>query len=115
MKASWPGEQVTPGAPWKIRLTREVRERFVAEAPPGYVPMIVATARLGVSRPTVLEWIRRGRLDAVTICKGRRRGLRIRLPANSQPSLFESEQEREEASCNESSPAVKEPVRPSDA
>ena len=109
------GEQVTPGAPWKIRLTREVRERFVAEAPPGYVPMIVATARLGVSRPTVLEWIRRGKLDAVTICKGRRRGLRIRLPANSQPSLFESEQEREEAGRNESSPAVKDPVRPSDA
>ena len=87
----------------------------MAEAPPGYVPMIVATARLGVSRPTVLEWIRRGKLDAVTICKGRSRGLRIRVPANSQPSLFESEQEREEASRNESSPAVKDPVRPSDA
>lgn len=109
------GEQVTPGAPWQIRLTRAVRERFVAEAPPGYVPMIDATARLGVSRPTVLEWIRRGKLDAVTICRGRRRGLRIRLPANDQPSLFASEEELEEAGCNGSSPAVNEPVRRSDA
>ncbi len=97
------------------RLTREVRERFVAETPPGYVPMIEATAHLGVSRATVLEWIRRGKLEAVTICRGRRRGLRIRLPANNEPSLFESEQERADASCNESSPAVKQPVRPSDA
>ena len=109
------GEQGTPGTPWKIRLTREVRKRFVAESPLGYVPMIVATARLGVSRPSVLEWIRRGKPDAVTICKGRRHGLRIRLPANNQPSLFERKQEREGASRNESSPAVKEPLRPSDA
>lgn len=79
------------------------------------MPMIVAMARLGVPRPTVLEWIRCGELDAVTICKGRRRGLRIRLPTNSQPSLFESEEESGEASCDESSSAVKESVRPSDA
>lgn len=109
------GEQVTPGAPWEIRLTREVRERFVAEAPPGYVPMIEATARLGVSRPTVLEWIRRGKLDAVTICKGRRRGLRIRLPADNEPRLFAGEPERKADSCTESSPAADQPVRPSDA
>ena len=33
--------------------------------------MQIATARLGVSRQTVLEWIKRGKLDAVTIRQGR--------------------------------------------
>ena len=30
------GEQVTPGAPWQIRLTDELRARFVEQAPPDY-------------------------------------------------------------------------------
>ena len=83
------GDQITPGAPWRIRLTEELRQRFVEHAPAGYVPMQIATARLGVSRQTVLEWIKRGKLDAVTIRQGRRGGLRIKLPANGSPSLFE--------------------------
>ena len=83
------GEQVTPGAPWRIRLDAALRQRFAEEAPAGYVPMQVATARLGVSRQTVLEWIRHGKLEAVRVLRGRRRGLRIRLPAADAPSLFE--------------------------
>ena len=83
------GDQITPGAPWRIRLTEELRQHFVENAPEGYVPMQIATARLGVSRQTVLEWIKRGKLDAVTIRQGRRGGLRIKLPANGSPSLFE--------------------------
>ena len=98
------GEQITPGAPWQIRLTEELRSHFVEEAPEGYVAMQVATARLGVSRQTVLEWIKRGKLDAVTIRRGRRGGLRIRLPADDLPSLFEPPAWPEEPSCNESSP-----------
>jgi len=31
------GEQLTPGAPWQIRLTNELRARFVEEAPPEYL------------------------------------------------------------------------------
>ncbi len=83
------GDQITPGAPWRIRLTDELRQRFVQDAPEGYVAMQVATARLGVSRQTVLEWIKRGKLEAVTVLRGRRGGLRIRLPADDHPSLFE--------------------------
>ena len=83
------GDQITPGAPWRIRLTKELRQRFVADAPEGYVAMQIATARLGVSRQTVLDWIQRGKLDAVTVRRGRRGGLRIKLPANDLPSLFE--------------------------
>jgi hypothetical protein len=44
------GEQPTPGAPWHIRLTDEMRAHFVEEAPPDYLPMLEATLRLGVSR-----------------------------------------------------------------
>ncbi len=97
------GDQITPGAPWRIRLTAELRQRFVADAPEGYVAMQVATARLGVSRQTVLDWIKRGKLEAVTVQRGRRGGLRIKLPVKNHASLFEESACTEEASCSESS------------
>jgi len=49
------GEQVTPGAPWRIRLDDELRARFVQNAPDGYVTMLEATRLLGVSRQTILQ------------------------------------------------------------
>jgi hypothetical protein len=49
------GEQVTPGPPWQIRITEELRSRIIQEAPPEYLPMLEATLKLGVSRPTVLQ------------------------------------------------------------
>jgi uncharacterized protein YndB with AHSA1/START domain/predicted DNA-binding transcriptional regulator AlpA len=82
------GEQVTPGAPWQIRITDELRSRIVQEAPPEYVPMIEATAKLGVSRQTVLQRVKRGELRAVLVRQGRRKGLRIRV-VDPQPSLFQ--------------------------
>ena len=53
------GEQLTPGAPWRIRMTDDLRARFVEEAPPDYLPMLEATLRLGVSRQTVLQRVKR--------------------------------------------------------
>jgi hypothetical protein len=35
-------EQITPGAPWQIRVTDDLRARFVEDAPVGYVPMVDA-------------------------------------------------------------------------
>ena len=81
------GEQVTAGAPWRIRLTAELRSRFVEKAPQGYVPMIDATRILGVSRQTVLQRVKRGELDAIHLHCGRRKGLRIKLPS-TLPDLF---------------------------
>ena len=75
-----PAEQPTPGAPWRIRMTEELRARFKEQAPPGFVPMIEATRRLGVSRQTVLQRVKKGELQAVHIRQGRRKGLRIKLP-----------------------------------
>ena len=47
------GEQITPGAPWRIRITDELRARFVEQAPADYLPMLEATMKLGLSRQTV--------------------------------------------------------------
>jgi transposase-like protein len=76
-----PAEQTTPGAPWRIRLTNQLRARFVEETPDGYLPMLETTLALGVSRQTVLQRVKRGDLDAVHVRAGRRKGLRIRVPA----------------------------------
>ena len=74
------GEQLTAGAPWRIRITDELRARFVEQAPTGYLPMLEATRILGVSRQTVLQRVKRGELHAVHVRCGRRKGLRIKVP-----------------------------------
>jgi DNA invertase Pin-like site-specific DNA recombinase len=81
------GEQVTPGAPWRIRLDDELRTRFVENVPEGYVTMLKATHLLGISRQTILQRVKRGELHAVHVSCGRRKGLRIKLPA-AHPDLF---------------------------
>ena len=82
-----PGEQITSGAPWRIRVSDDLRARFVEEAPAGYVTMLEATARLGVSRQTVLQRVKRGDLAAVHVVHGRRKGIRIRV-VDEKPDLF---------------------------
>ena len=81
------GEQITPGAPWQIRITDELRARFVEQAPPDYLPMLEATMKLGVSRQTVLQRVKRGELEAVLVTRGRRKGLQIKI-VDDQPGLF---------------------------
>jgi excisionase family DNA binding protein len=46
-----PAQQTTPGAPWRIRLTDDIRARFVPEIPDGYVPLDQAARRLACSPP----------------------------------------------------------------
>lgn len=73
------GEQVTPGAPWRIRLTDQLRALFVDDAPDGWLPMLEATHALGVSRQTIMQRVKRGELQAVHVRTGRRKGLRINV------------------------------------
>jgi predicted DNA-binding transcriptional regulator AlpA len=82
------GEQVTPGAPWQIRITDKLRASVVAEAPPEYLPMLETTMKLGVSRQTVLQRVKRGELQAMLVTQGRRKGLRIKV-IDQQSTLFE--------------------------
>jgi DNA invertase Pin-like site-specific DNA recombinase len=82
------GEQITPGAPWQIRITDELRARIVEQAPPEYLPMLETTIKLGVSRQTALQRVKRGELQAVLVRQGRRKGLRIKV-VDQQPPLFQ--------------------------
>lgn len=84
------GEQVTPGAPWRIRVNDELRSLFVENAPDGYVTMLKATHLLGVSRQTILQRVKRGELKAVHVHRGRAKGLRIQIP-DAAPDLFSSQ------------------------
>ena len=83
------GEQITPGAPWQLRMTEAFKERFVKATPPGFLPMIEATKALGISRQTVLQRVKRGELEAVHVGGGKRKGLRIKV-VDDQPKLFEN-------------------------
>jgi DNA invertase Pin-like site-specific DNA recombinase len=82
------GEQITPGAPWRIRLTDELKARFNAEPREGFLPMREAIRALGVSRQTVLQRVKRGEIEAVHVTRGRQKGLRIKVMAR-QTELFE--------------------------
>jgi DNA invertase Pin-like site-specific DNA recombinase/predicted DNA-binding transcriptional regulator AlpA len=81
------GEQLTPGAPWQIRLTDDLRARIAEEAPDGYLTMYQAMRRLGVSRQTVWQRVKRGEIEAIHVRRGRKKGLRLRLNC-SQSDLF---------------------------
>ncbi len=83
------GEQITPGAPWRIRVNDELRLRFVESPPEGYVKMFKAMNLLGVSRQTILQRAKRGELKAVHVYRGRAKGIRIQVPA-ATPNLFDS-------------------------
>ena len=82
------GEQLTPGAPWRIRLTDALKARFNAEPGEDYLPMREAIKALSVSRQTVLQRVKRGELEAVHVTRGRQKGLRIKV-LGRQTELFE--------------------------
>ena len=81
------GEQVTPGAPWRIRLTDQLHGMLTDNTPDGWVPLGYASQALGVSRQTVLQKVKRGELRAVLTRTGRRKGLRIEIP-QPQDGMF---------------------------
>jgi biotin operon repressor len=75
-----PGEQAAPTAPWRIRLTDDIRARFVPDIPDGYVSLADAARALGCARQTVLHKVQRGELEAIHVTRGRRKGLAINVP-----------------------------------
>lgn len=82
------GEQLTPGAPWRIRMTDDLKARFVDEERKEYVPMVDAMRILGVTRQTVMQRVKRGELQAIHLRRGKRKGLRIKV-IDPQPGLFD--------------------------
>jgi len=75
-----PGEQAMPGAAWRIRLSDDIRARFMPDVPDGYLPLTEAAKALGCARQTVLHKVQRGELRAIQVVNGRRKGLRIEVP-----------------------------------
>jgi DNA invertase Pin-like site-specific DNA recombinase len=86
------GEQVTMGAPWEIILTDEEIGRLTAqETPSGWVALNQAAKELGVSKQTVLSWIKAKKLEYIYVSKGRKKGLRINTKSaacGKQATLF---------------------------
>jgi excisionase family DNA binding protein len=82
------GEQLTSGAPWRIRIDQTVRDRLRPEVPEGWLRLADAAKVLGVARQTVLHKVQRGQLRAVHVNQGRRKGLRINVNSE-QVGLFD--------------------------
>jgi hypothetical protein len=91
------GEQLTPGAPWRIRIDQALRERIQPDVPDGWLPLNKAAQVLGMARQTVLQKVHRGQVNAVYVTTGRRKGLRIQV-RHDQPGLFDTPDERK-AQC----------------
>ncbi len=85
------GEQLTPGAPWHIRIDNDLRDKLVPQVPDGWVGLNEAAATLRIARQTVLHRVQRGELAAVHVTHGKRKGLRIQVTPD-QPGLFDQPQ-----------------------
>jgi len=87
------GEQMTPGAPWKIALTEDVRKRLSGgDAPPGWVGLTEAARRLGLSKSHVAHLVNSGKLEAVRVKVGKRSCWRINVESATcgrQGKLFD--------------------------
>ena len=92
------GEQLTPGAPWRIRLTDELRARFIDDAPPGWLAMLEATLRPGRVPP-----------DRVAACQARRARRRPR-PLRTQKRPADQGKRPPTRASSTSTPAAEEAV-----
>jgi DNA invertase Pin-like site-specific DNA recombinase/predicted DNA-binding transcriptional regulator AlpA len=73
------GEQLTPAAPWQIRVDQALHDRLRPDVPDGWLPLNQAASALGIARQTVLHKVQRGELNAVLVNRGQRQGLRIQV------------------------------------
>jgi DNA invertase Pin-like site-specific DNA recombinase/predicted DNA-binding transcriptional regulator AlpA len=90
-------EQITPAAPWRIRIDQALRDRIQPQPPEGWLDLNEAAKALGIARQTVLHKVQRGELPAVHVNRGRRKGLRIQVKPD-QPGLFDTT-DRSNAQC----------------
>jgi hypothetical protein len=90
------GNQATPGAPWRIVLTDEVRQRLAGgDAPLGWVGLTEASRQLGLSKQRVAYLVKVGKLPAMRTKVGSRRCWRIDVTSadsedcTPRPGLFD--------------------------
>ena len=81
------GEQLTQGAPWRIRLTDEVRKRLTGgDAPANWVSLTEAAHRLGVSKSQVAHLVNSGKLKAMRTTVGKRKCWKVEVIAEDSPN-----------------------------
>jgi DNA invertase Pin-like site-specific DNA recombinase len=85
------GEQLTAGAPWRIRVDQPLRDRIKPDVPDTWLPLGPAARALGMARQTLLQKVQDGKINAVYVTTGRRKGLRIQVE-HDQPGLFATPQ-----------------------
>ena len=69
------GTQLTPAAPWRVRVTDEDHRRLTAsDAPEDRLPLKSDARALGVSQQTVVQKLNAGKLQGVPVHVGRRSG-----------------------------------------
>lgn len=86
------GKQITAAAPWFIRVTEEDRERLTPNVPADWLSLKRAAAELGVSKQTILNWVKAGKIPHAYAIKGRQSGLRIDVksaPSRKQQRLLD--------------------------
>lgn len=90
------GSQVTPGAPWRIVLSEDVRQRLAGgDAPPGWAGLTEASRQLGLSKQRVAYLVKTGKLNAMRTKVGNRQCWRIDVSSANpeacglQPGLFD--------------------------
>jgi excisionase family DNA binding protein len=90
------GVQFTPGAPWQIDITEELRAKIVPTVPDGWMPLNEAASVLGCTKQTVLNRMRSGKLDAIYVCQGKRQGYRFFVGHDkTEPDLFDLQEHGE--------------------
>lgn len=73
-----PGRQLAPGAPWKIVLTDELRQKLSGgQAPEGWRGLTEAAKYLGLSKQQVAYLVKRGKLPATRVRVGTRQYWKI--------------------------------------
>ncbi|UCF85414.1 MAG: recombinase family protein [Desulfobacteraceae bacterium] len=74
------GEQVINGAPWEIFLTDDnIRQLTAQNVPQGWLSLSGAAQELGVSKQTVLNWVKSKKLEYIYVTKGKKKGLRVNV------------------------------------
>jgi len=81
-------EQLTPAAPWQIRITPQPGKRFLwNRRRPDTCPCRSRPDGWAFSHQTVLQRVKQGRLSAAHVRRGKRKGLLINV-IDEQQSLF---------------------------
>ena len=81
------GEQAAGGAPLRVYVDEALRARLCESAPEGYVPQAEALRLTGVSRETLRQRIRSGRVESRWVRRGPSKGLYVRLDLPREPWL----------------------------